>query len=81
MATMGKYLKAYLVRSLREFPGWKEKLDDLRQKDTEEQTAPRRTQLKDNHILYFQFFIWNPAWFNTKNPSFLVCSAHIAKCK
>lgn len=52
MAEMSRYCCAYEVKRLREFDGWTEKLDDLRQdKDDEGNTVERKT-LQDDDIVY-----------------------------
>jgi hypothetical protein len=56
MAKMGKYCKAYHVKSLREFGGWKENTQNLRNEsqlvDGQEMNTARR--LMDDDILYLQ---------------------------
>lgn len=57
MAEMGRYCKAYHVRSLREFPRWQPNLANLRP-ETEvvdgEEVERARTELRDEDILYVQ---------------------------
>ncbi|HEX8690998.1 MAG TPA: hypothetical protein VF746_01050 [Longimicrobium sp.] len=57
MAEMGRYCKAYHVRSLREFPGWAPRLENLRPDarvvDGEE-VERTRAELHDDDILYVQ---------------------------
>lgn len=57
MPEMGRYCKAYLVRDLRQFPGWSPDLASLRPVtrvvDGREMTEAR-TQLEDDDILYLQ---------------------------
>ena len=48
MATMGKYCKAYMIPSFREFSGWTEKAENARM----ENGSPR--QLTDFDFLYLQ---------------------------
>jgi hypothetical protein len=48
MATMGKYCKAYMITSLRQFGGWTEKSENARK----ENDTPR--QLGDVDFLYLQ---------------------------
>ncbi len=50
MAEMGKYCKAYLAKDFRQFDGWTENLENLRQ----EEEKPGRTELQDDDILYLQ---------------------------
>ena len=56
MSKMGRYCKAYPVRRLREFSGWKEDLQSARVEkskvDEEELATPR--QLTDDDHLYLQ---------------------------
>ena len=56
MATMGKYCKAYLLKSLRQFSGWVEKAENARKEkelvDGEEAEIVR--ELTDDAILYLQ---------------------------
>ncbi len=57
MAEMGKYCKAYLAKDFRQFRGWTENLENLRPEEREEngeETEVRRTELKDDDILYLQ---------------------------
>jgi hypothetical protein len=51
MKTMGKYCKAYPVKSFREYQHWKEKTDEIRQ-DRGGDAASR--QLQDCDCLYLQ---------------------------
>ena len=57
MPEMGRYCKAYLVRDLRQFPGWAPNLANLRPGtrvvDGREATEAR-TALEDDDILYLQ---------------------------
>jgi hypothetical protein len=57
MAEMGNYCKAYEAKQLRAYPGWSEKVENLRPEtkevDGEEVEVPR-TELKDDDILYIQ---------------------------
>jgi hypothetical protein len=56
MATMGRYCKAYPLKSLREFSGWVEKRENARREkkavDGEEVELPR--ELTDSDYLYVQ---------------------------
>jgi hypothetical protein len=58
MAEMGKYCKAYLAKDFRRFDGWTENLDNLRPEEADdpgsEGTEVKRTELKDDDILYLQ---------------------------
>jgi hypothetical protein len=54
---MGRYCKAYLVRDLRRYPGWREDPGALRPGTEErdgEEVAVERTALDDDDILYLQ---------------------------
>ncbi len=57
MPEMGKYCKAYYAKDFRALDGWQENLDNLRpeieEKDGKE-IEVRRTELKDDDILYLQ---------------------------
>ena len=56
MATMGKYCKAYLLKKLREFSGWTENTQNVRQ-DTQEiggKDVEIQRELTDDDILYLQ---------------------------
>jgi hypothetical protein len=48
MATMGKYCKAYMIPSFREFSGWTENVENSRK----DNGSPR--QLTDSDFLYLQ---------------------------
>jgi hypothetical protein len=56
VATMGRYCKAYHVRSFRAYPNWTENSDNLRKTkenvDGKEVEVPR--QLTDDDVLYLQ---------------------------
>ncbi len=55
MAEMGKYCKAYLAKDFGQFSGWSPNLANLRQEqDDEGQESAKRTELKDDDILYLQ---------------------------
>jgi len=57
MAEMGKYCKAYYAKDFRQFDGWEENLDNLRiEKEYKghEEVEIKRTELKDDDILYLQ---------------------------
>ena len=56
MAEMGRYCKAYLASSFKEFPGWEPKLDNLRQPESDDpnKEPEKRTELDDDDILYLQ---------------------------
>jgi hypothetical protein len=55
MPSMGKYCKAYLVSSVREYPNWTEKLQNLRQPERgDAEPLASRTALKDDDIVYLQ---------------------------
>lgn len=53
MPNMGSYLKAYPMKSLREFPGWTEKLANAMTADDDEDSSVPRT-LTDNTFVYLQ---------------------------
>lgn len=57
MAEMGKYCKAYYAKDFRALDGWEENLENLRP-ETEDKDGGeveiRRTELKDDDILYLQ---------------------------
>lgn len=44
MAEMGKYCKAYLLASLRQFPGWKENLQNVKPEEAEGGMHMKRRQ-------------------------------------
>jgi hypothetical protein len=50
MATMGKYCKAYLVKQLRQFNQWSERLENTRK----EERLPNEQSLTDDDVLYLQ---------------------------
>ena len=57
MAEMGKYCKAYLAGQLREYPQWKENLDNLRKEtrfEGHKEVEVERDGLKDEDVLYVQ---------------------------
>ena len=55
MAEMGKYCKAYYTKDFRQYEGWKENLENLRQEEDEDgKETEERTELKDDDILYLQ---------------------------
>ena len=55
MAEMGKYCKAYLAKDLRQYPNWKENLQNLRpETDDDGEEKEPRTELGDDDILYLQ---------------------------
>jgi hypothetical protein len=57
MSEMGKYCKAYLAKRFREFSGWEENLQNLRQEKKVEkgvEVEEKRTELKDDDVLYLQ---------------------------
>ncbi len=56
MAEMGRYCKAYLAKDFRQFAGWTENLDNLRPEESDDPdgTETKRTELKDDDILYLQ---------------------------
>jgi hypothetical protein len=57
VSQMGAYCKAYLASSMRSYPGWKEKPEALRQPESAVaggQSVEKRTQLKDDDIVYLQ---------------------------
>jgi hypothetical protein len=53
MPNMGRYCKAYLVKSLREFDGWTENAANAQPADDAEEGAPPRT-ITENDFLYLQ---------------------------
>jgi hypothetical protein len=53
MPNMGSYLKAYPIKSLREFPGWTERLANARTPDDDEDSSVPRT-LTDDTFVYLQ---------------------------
>jgi len=55
MPEMGRYCKAYLASSVRAYPGWTEKLHNLRQPEADAsrgEKPEKRTVLKDDDIVY-----------------------------
>jgi hypothetical protein len=57
MSERGGYCKAYLVSSMRAYPGWKEKQEGLRQSETnvaDGKGLEKRMQFKDDDIVYLQ---------------------------
>lgn len=53
MPNMGRYCKAYPIRSLREFPGWTENAANARPADDAEEGSAPRTLTEDD-FLYLQ---------------------------
>ena len=59
---MGRYCKAYPAKQFRQFPGWRENLQNLRQDmktndkkdDKKDEQTPMRTEIQDNDVLYLQ---------------------------
>lgn len=59
---MGRYCKAYLAKQFRQFPGWRENLQNLRQEvktdnkkdDQKDEQTPARTEIQDDDVLYLQ---------------------------
>ncbi|HXO18519.1 MAG TPA: hypothetical protein VOA87_01195 [Thermoanaerobaculia bacterium] len=53
---MGKYCKAYLAQSLRAFPGWSEKKENVRKekKEVDGKEVEVDRELDDDSILYLQ---------------------------
>ena len=65
MATMGKYSKAYMIPSFREFKGWTENAENARK----ENGSPR--QLTDSDFLYLQEnYVVTDGLFNDENVIF-----------
>ena len=56
MAKMGRYCKAYPIKMLREFSGWKENLQNVRKekKQVEGKEVEIARELTDNDHLYLQ---------------------------
>ncbi len=55
MATMGRYCKAYAVEQLKQFAGWRPRLDALAPLENEEDgTEQPRTALADDDYLFLQ---------------------------
>jgi hypothetical protein len=57
MAEMGRYCKAYLVKDLRAFPGWREDAGAIRHRDEEsdgDRGGAAPDVLVDDDILYLQ---------------------------
>ena len=55
MPTMGRYCKAYLLKQLREFPGWSEKIQTVKRKHPAPgQNADEAQPLTDDSIVYLQ---------------------------
>lgn len=56
MATMGKYCKAYLLKKLREFSQWSERVENVRKekKEVDKTEVEVARELTDNDILYLQ---------------------------
>ena len=56
MATMGKYCKAYLLKNLRQFSRWTERIENVRKekKQVDGKEVEFERQLTDDDILYLQ---------------------------
>lgn len=57
MANMGRYCKAYLLTSFRQFPGWSERAASARQEETrnaDDVTQMKPRELSDDSVLYLQ---------------------------
>src|SRR5688572_16494744 len=55
MATMGRYCKAYSLKQLREIPGWSEKIQTIKRKNSAAgQTAEENQPLTDDSYVYMQ---------------------------
>ena len=55
MPNMGRYCKAYLLKQLREFPGWSEKIQTIKRKNPAAgQNADEAQPLTDESIVYLQ---------------------------
>lgn len=55
---MGKFCKAYLAKHFRQFPGWSENLQNLREEITVDEEGVEhvfiRPEIKDDDVLYLQ---------------------------
>lgn len=58
MATMGRYCKAYSLKTLRAFPGWSEKIQTIKrknpaagQKETQPLTDESYVYLQENYVV------------------------------
>jgi len=56
MATIGKYCKAYLLKDLRQFSQWTERIENVRKqiKQVDGKEAEVEKELTDNDVLYLQ---------------------------
>jgi hypothetical protein len=89
MATMGKYCKAYLLSDLRGYPGWTEKVENIRQEKMDQdrqQSAERRTLshedylfLQENYTVTDGIFIDENVIFDQVTPEWIDYCANALK--
>ena len=78
MARMGRYCKAYMLPSLRQFGGWTEKSENARQ----ENGAPRQLNdtgflyLHENHVVTDGIFMYENVIFDNVTPEWIdICKS------